>query len=359
MSKKRRQSRKKPRQQPSSSRHYIASVIPGTESFARDEIIRRTRGQVHFLESPRDDEHRFVGGFESSVLTQLRLTQSLHLSIPLDVKGPGTLMSEPYYKRCLTLIQRSMALREDCAYSGLRFDAAGSNSPTFQQFGARLSESLGVPYANNDGDLLITVRPFASGWELMCRVGNRPLGTRAWRKADFRGGLNAAVASAIVESSQPEREDSFCNLMCGSGTLMIERLLRRGADRVVGVDLSPGILAKARANVEAAGLADRVQLIRATVEYVPLESERFDVVCADLPWGEALGDRQDNVDRYAFFLKESRRILKPGGRLLALTADPLSLRISEKQAGEGLERLEDHAFVQREIRSVCRVYRRS
>lgn len=226
--------------------YIVASTLPGTEDFAMNELVRRYKGRLQLLESSRPTECRFIPGSETSTLLQLRLFQSIHASLPLFVRGPGSFMTQIYYKQCLALIRYAMNISQEKDRKGLRFDAAGSNSPTFAEFGARLEESLGILYRPDKGDLLITVRPATRGWEFMCRIGSRPLSTRPWRQANFRGALNATLASTIVELSSPTPDDTFCNVMCGSGTLLIERLLRRGARRAIGIDINSNVLEKAR-----------------------------------------------------------------------------------------------------------------
>ena len=350
--------KRRPRPGPTSDRSplFVASTLPGTHDLAQAEIIRRSRGRVNFSRSLRDDEWRFALESDTDFLSQLRLTQTIHRSLVLDVKGPGSFMSD-HYDRCLSLIRSSMSLTDYQNWEEIRFDAAGSNSETFNAFGAKLSESFGIRYAPNSGDLLITVRPSKPGWEFMCRIGNRPLGTRPWREGDLRGAMNATLAAAMVELSGPTKDDVFCNLMCGTGTLAIERLLRRGVQSAVGVDVSRRILKKAAQNADAARIGPRIQLIQGDVAAVPLPDATFNVICADLPWGEAVGDRRSNVVLYEQFFQEAYRIGKPDARLLILTLDTPALDEIGPKIGPLFERLETRQFSQRGYRSQCVRYR--
>jgi tRNA (guanine6-N2)-methyltransferase len=334
----------------------VASTLPGTEDMAKEELIRRSKGRVQFLPSHRTDECRFLLNGDTSTVLQLKLSQTIHAALPLHVRGPGSFMTPVYFKNCLSLIRYAINISGEDSWSGIRFDAAGSDSSTFQELGARLHESLGIPYRPDSGDLVITVRPRDRGWEFMCRIGSRPLSARPWRQANFRGALNATLASAIVELSVPDREDSFCNLMCGSGTILIERLLRRGASRVVGVDISRNILKSARANARAAGIDSRVSFIRATVEGLPLADSQFNVVCADLPWGEAVGDREHNAELYDHFFREAHRIAKPGARLIVLTLDTQTMKKIETRVADLFKLTESRKFIQRGYEPVCTSY---
>ncbi|MBS13110.1 MAG: hypothetical protein CME19_16065 [Gemmatimonadetes bacterium] len=337
---------------------FVASVLPGVEDLAKDEIIRRTKGRAGFLPSKRQDEHRVILDGDAGSFLQLRIVQAVHRAGSFEVKGPGSLMSEPMFPRVVRLIRSAIELTGDAAWDGLRFDAAGSDSETFRQFGQKLAAELGIPFRSSDGDLLITVRPAENGWEVMCRIGRRPLSTRPWRKADFRGALNATLAAAMVELSKPDQQDRFCNLMCGSGTIVVERLLRRGAKRVVGVDISSGLLAKAQANADGAGLGDRVELVEAAVADPKLADGSFDVVCADLPWGEAVGKRGTNANLYEQFFRTSHRILGSGGRLVALTLDTVSLDQVAEEITPLFKTVGMRVFNQRGYRSRCTLYER-
>jgi SAM-dependent methyltransferase len=78
------------------------------------------------------------------------------------------------------------------------------------------------------------------------------------------------------------------------------------AGRVIGVDMTDAMLAKARANGETAGLGN-VEFRRGDIEALPVEDSTIDVVMSNCVLN-LVGDK----DR-AF--REIHRVLKPGGRL--------------------------------------------
>jgi len=106
-------------------------------------------------------------------------------------------------------------------------------------------------------------------------------------------------------------------LECGVGTGLLLERMARFARSAVGIDLSVGMLEKARAR----GLDVR----EATVTSLPFVDARFDVTCAfkvlahvpDI--GRALG--------------EMARVTKPGGVILAEFYNPLSMRALVKRLG--------------------------
>lgn len=102
---------------------------------------------------------------------------------------------------------------------------------------------------------------------------------------------------------------------CGTG-LILERLATM-ANRAVGVDLSPGMLAKARErNLEA---------IEASATELPFEDASFDVTCSFKVLAHIPDIRRA--------LSEMARVTRPGGFLLAEFYNPWSLRALAKKWG--------------------------
>lgn len=95
---------------------------------------------------------------------------------------------------------------------------------------------------------------------------------------------------------------------CGTG-LVLSRLVPH-AGQAVGVDLSSGMLKKAKERA--------LTVVQGSVTELPIADASFDVVCCFkvLPHVEAIEQA----------LREFARVLRPGGRLLAEFYNPLSLR---------------------------------
>ena len=106
-------------------------------------------------------------------------------------------------------------------------------------------------------------------------------------------------------------------LECGAGTGLLLERFARFARSARGIDLSPGMLAKAHAR----GLDVR----EATVTDIPFGDGRFDVTCAFkvLPHVHDLGRA----------LAEMARVTRPGGVVIAEFYNPLSVRGLVKRLG--------------------------
>ena len=100
-------------------------------------------------------------------------------------------------------------------------------------------------------------------------------------------------------------------LDCGSGAganALIAARLVGPSGRVIGVDMTPEMLRKARANAATAGL-DNVEFRQGLLERLPIETGWADVVISN--------GVLNLVPDKAAALAEMHRVLLPGGRLLA------------------------------------------
>jgi len=153
--------------------------------------------------------------------------------------------------------------------------------------------------------------------------------------ANYPGALNATIAAAMVELTQPHPDDHFINLLCGSGTLLAERLLRGPAAEALGVDASPEALAAARANLVAAGLADTVRLMESDATLTGLDMGRYTALTADLPYGNLVGSHRTNETLYPALLEEAARVATVGARFAVITHE---LRLFEATLAHSRER---------------------
>src|SRR5690606_30571158 len=153
---------------------------------------------------------------------------------------------------------------------------------------------------------------------------------RPWRVCNLPGGANATVAAAMADLAGPR--GSYLNLMCGSGTLLVERMLAGGGGPFVGVDVSAAAVACAGRNLAAAGLSGARLVVGDVADEAFAVYGAFDVVAADAPWGDAVGDHAANENLYRALLEAARRHLAPGGRFALLSHE---VRLVERLLDEG------------------------
>jgi ubiquinone/menaquinone biosynthesis C-methylase UbiE len=99
-------------------------------------------------------------------------------------------------------------------------------------------------------------------------------------------------------------------LGCGAGGALVPLARAVGsAGRVVGLDLSPGMLRMAASRIGRAGLADTAELVVADATSVPFADASFDALF--MSFTLELFDTPE----IPHVLAECRRVLRPGGRI--------------------------------------------
>lgn len=109
-----------------------------------------------------------------------------------------------------------------------------------------------------------------------------------------------------LEGDDPKR---ILDVATGTADLAL-KALALGPEKVVGVDISEAMLERGREKVREAGAEDCIQLLKGDAEKLPFSDSQFDAALV------AFGVRNfENLDNG---LREIRRVLTPGGRLVVL-----------------------------------------
>jgi tRNA (guanine6-N2)-methyltransferase len=256
---------------------YEAEVLPGLEPFAAAEI-RRGSGDASAVGEGAAGDLPFEYSGDPYDLLALRTVVAVYRVLDFAIPRPKALLGHQNFHRMVDTITAVAALHPPGAFRTFRFSAAGRDSSVFDRLRDDLAAETGLINAPDEADLLLRVRPSADrdrGWQVLVRLSPRPLATRDWRACDMPGALNASVAAAMVEMTNPRPDDAFFNPMCGSATLLVERLARMTADIAAGCDTDPDALACGRENVQAAGLGHKIDLFE------------MDATALDLPDGRA------------------------------------------------------------------------
>ncbi|CAM5786364.1 methyltransferase domain-containing protein [Cellulomonas persica] len=320
--------------QPSRAGHRPTRVeltyLPGLGDVLADEV----REVLEVAPRPvagRDDA--LVVDLPTDRLAQvrrLRTAVAAFVVLHHDVPRPRSLLSGEHLTR---IVEAAYASLRVAGSSTFRFEAAGADSPTFLRLGDELARATGLKHDAADGELVVKVRRGARraddadpGWDVLVRIGPRPLSARTWRVTDFPGAANATIAAAMVRLAGVRDDERVLNLMSGSGTLLIERLLAGPAAAAVGIDLSDEALAASRDNLEAAGLTRRASLVQADAlapsswSTGPATDVRpADLVLADPPWGTLHGSHASAAQVHAGLLRAAHEVAAPGARLVVLT----------------------------------------
>ncbi len=303
----------------------VAETLAGLEGLAREEL-ERLRGVRVLSETP--GEVRFTYGGDAKRLRGLRTVVAVYLALHFDVPRPKALLGHQHLTR---LVETLRKVNHADQFTSFRFGAAGSDSAVFARLAAALESSLNLPYDAQTGDLLLRVRPARGSWEVLIRLTPRPLSARDWRVCNRAGGLNATLAAAMVEVAGARSDDRFLNAMCGSGTLLIERRLAGKAARLVGVDNDAEALGCAQANVLKSGFQGDIDLLKGDATQLTFSGDSFDVMVADVPWGDAVGSHRENASLYPSLLTELARVGTANARCVILTHD---IKLFERVLGE-------------------------
>ena len=150
-----------------------------------------------------------------------------------------------------------------------------------------------------------------------CGGGAVPPGTAAKLAGYTSAQLEALPRDAVVSSfgcgnpvafAEVRPGDVVVDLGSGAGIDILLAGKKVGpTGRVIGVDMTEEMIARARANIAAAGLTN-VEVRRGVIEELPVESSSVDWVISNCVIN--LSPEKDRVFR------EIARVLKPGGRML-------------------------------------------
>jgi tRNA (guanine6-N2)-methyltransferase len=348
---------------------FEAEVIGGLEPFAARELTElgvlltnkaaSSRDIALTPAAPKEGRRQVYAATEAPLrfgfagpwrrLLELRTAVAVHAVVADRLPRPTALLDDGTFRRLVAAVGHIRSLHPARAFATIRLSAAGADSPTFRRLRERLSEATGLRDVPDGGDLLLrfkrapvavgarhaapsglpnrsaggpgTPRPYDAGapsFELTARISPRPLSARTWRVCNLPGALNATVAAAMAGLAEPSPDDTYLNLACGSGTLLIERAALGPARRLLGCDLDPRALGCAAENVAAAGLPN-VELHAWDAGAVPLPSGSATALVADLPFGQLVGSHAANEQLYPRILGEAARLARAGARFVAIS----------------------------------------
>ena len=130
--------------------------------------------------------------------------------------------------------------------------------------------------------------------------------------------MNRPMNDATIEWLEVHPSDQVLDIGFGGGVSLDLLLSRMGEGRIVGVEVSDTMLARARAKYRSHLQAERLELAAGGVEDLPFEDNRFDRVCS--------------INTVYFWPQPERgaaeiyRVLKPSGHLALAFRPPHVLK---------------------------------
>ena len=122
-------------------------------------------------------------------------------------------------------------------------------------------------------------------------------------------GIDIKWRKKVVELLRKERPKSILDIATGTGDLAIA-LMNTGAEKIIGLDISPGMLAVGQQKVNAKQLNTTIEMIVGDSEKLSFVDNTFDAVTV------SFGVR--NFENLETGLSEILRVLKPNGTLVVL-----------------------------------------
>jgi tRNA (guanine6-N2)-methyltransferase len=251
-------------------------------------------------------------------IVELRCPVAAYLVVSRGGAKPTTLVGDSGLVDACAMVLGS---DPDGAFTSFGIDMPGKDSPAARRIRDVVAAATGVRFEKERGQLLVRVRRVKDGWQALVRLTPKPLSTRSWRTQSVPGAVNACVAASMVRLLEPSPDDAFLNLMCGSGTLAIERALHGPAARIVALDNDPDMVRIAEEHGGRAGVSDRIEVVEGDAMSTGLADASFDALAAVLPYGFRIGTHDDNVAGYGAVLQESARVATSDARFALLTQE--------------------------------------
>ncbi|XP_036026890.1 THUMP domain-containing protein 2 isoform X2 [Onychomys torridus] len=141
-----------------------------------------------------------------------------------------------------------------------------------------------------------------------------PLASRTYIQT---AGLRSTIAWAMASVAEIKAGALVLDPMCGLGTTLVEAAEEWPDVYYMGADVSDTQLRGAGDNLKAAGLTDKIDLLKASVTELPLPSQSVDVIISDIPFGKKFKLGKDIKS----ILQEMERVLCVGGAMVLLLSE--------------------------------------
>jgi len=122
-------------------------------------------------------------------------------------------------------------------------------------------------------------------------------------------GIDVKWRNRVVAILKEKNPKNILDIATGTGDLAI-KLVETGAEKIIGLDISPGMLKVGEQKVTAKDLNKKVEMVLGDSENLPFGDNTFDAITV------AFGVR--NFETLLTGLKEIFRVLKPNGTFVVL-----------------------------------------
>jgi tRNA (guanine6-N2)-methyltransferase len=336
-----------PRSAEPSPQTYYAQTMPGVEQIAWLEVHQRfphAALKEYLFAKERNGILVFDYDGPPECLLDLRAVEDvfvLALSTEIASRTRSALQAvmraietEPLFEQAVQLFRKQRGLGPRPTY---RVVTRMEGQHPFRRVDVEQAVLLGLARRLGDAWRLVEEEADLEIWanllggRLLCglRLSDRAMRHRAYQVAHLPASLRPSVAAAMVFLTRPEASDIFLDPMCGSGTLLAERMLAGEYQQVLGGDIVGRHVEIARQNLAALG--GRWRVSRWDARRLPLAAASVDAVATNLPFGKQIGSRQEIEQLYPAVLAEIARVLKPAGRAVILSSQYELLKEAVRQ----------------------------
>ena len=123
-------------------------------------------------------------------------------------------------------------------------------------------------------------------------------------------GTDVKWRKKVLKMVQAKKPESILDIATGTGDLAISFAMHTATPKIVGLDLSNGLLEVARKKVASTEIEKKISFIQGDSENLPFEDNSFDVITV------SFGIR--NFETLEIGLSEIKRVLKKGGLFIIL-----------------------------------------
>jgi demethylmenaquinone methyltransferase / 2-methoxy-6-polyprenyl-1,4-benzoquinol methylase len=123
-------------------------------------------------------------------------------------------------------------------------------------------------------------------------------------------GIDVGWRKKAIKKLRSLNPKSVLDVATGTGDMAILASKLLTAEKIIGIDISDGMLEIGKKKIEKLGLQQRIELLKGDSETIIFNSNSFDAVTV------AFGVR--NFQNLELGLSEIKRVLKPGGKLIVL-----------------------------------------
>ncbi|HEY7347096.1 MAG TPA: methyltransferase domain-containing protein [Ktedonobacterales bacterium] len=326
---------------------YYAQTMPGVEQIAWLEAHQRFPGarlKEYLFAKERNGILVFDYDGSAESLLELRTVEDvflLALSSEIASRGRGALQevtraieADPLFGQAVHVFSKLRGRASRLTYRVVtrmegqhQFRRVDVEQAVLKGLGRRLGDT----WLLVEEDANLEVWTNLLGGRLLCglRLSDRTMRHRAYQTAHLPTSLRPSVAAAMVFLTTPDEHDTFLDPMCGSGTLLAERMLVGKYQQALGGDSVARHVETARKNL--AGLGGHWRVSRWDARKLPLASESIDAVATNPPFGKQIGSRNEVEQLYPAFLAELARVLKRGGRAVILSSQYELLKAAVRQ----------------------------